>query len=674
MEALTAFLEGASDSVCVMPTGSGKSLIYYMAVLLQPLPALVIVPTEILILDQLRNLREIHHIDDAAWLSMTEDSDFRAFDPRTRLTYMTPATFQDRDLLARFVLMDRGTELFDLREERIAPGERLSYVVLDEIHCMSNWGHDFRPEYLMLSRHLHRYLRHVPILGLTGTADLAVVNDLHRQLSLEQGKVISPVSYEKYNVRYQFLRFGSIGEMQRTAVDLIREQLTQEMRTIVFTRSAEAAQLLGEMLDDQVCVFQNDDQAGYQAFLEGRSCVLIAGKNLGIGVNIPHVRCTIHYGLSLSKNEYVQEIGRAGRAGEQVTSYVLYTDPQDADVPAALFERENAEADAPVCETVSDYADIIRQLYRYRSRKELEQQLYTLYSDLEARNTAVVTECFAPEEREEKKRLLYMLYCTGYLEDWYAARPRNGQPRTMVNIRSTNSYYFSDPGHMLHRMQEQSAEYLRFMGDEASADEIERAPSADRLLERFSLWYYTQFMYRQKEAFLDLAEFITANENSSDEHITEELQNYYSLPYEKLKADEKRYKDLTPDQVLDKVCRGISRTTLSDLERVLNDQYYASIDYLLLLGNLRWDRFSASRLQRILSGDTPGIRAHLQKSLLQVAALCGMRGRFSLLQWLEAHGDALGISFDAFVSQLYQTAKKDSVYYGLLAMRLNPLF
>ena len=138
-EALQNMLSTNEHSICIMPTGSGKSLIFYMASLLQPLPMFVLSPTDILIEDQIRNLKKFHHIDNVSHLKLTENNDFSNFAICNSLMYLTPTTFQNRHLLVKCRHINNGMELSGYHNKRISHGAQISYVVLDEIHCLSNW-------------------------------------------------------------------------------------------------------------------------------------------------------------------------------------------------------------------------------------------------------------------------------------------------------------------------------------------------------------------------------------------------------------------------------------------------------------------------------------------------------------------------------------------------------
>ena len=293
-EAMCSILNASGNSVCIMPTGSGKSLVFYMVSFLQPMPVLVIAPTDILISDQIRNLRETHNIDDVSHLRNSSDSDFKNFDVCTKFIYMTPSTFQNRDFLSKCIFLNSGTQLNGLREEKVTPDSKLAYIILDEIHCMSNWSHDFRPEYLMLSEHLKKYFTKTPIIGLTGTADYTVALDIQKQLDIPQTNIFSPLTFDKFNTDYKFICCKTPEKMQEEICSLIDRQILSNERTIVFVKNPEQLEYLCHTFNSKIAVFSNDSTDGYEAFAENNSPVLVASSDLGVGVNLHNVKCT-HY-------------------------------------------------------------------------------------------------------------------------------------------------------------------------------------------------------------------------------------------------------------------------------------------------------------------------------------------------------------------------------------------
>ena len=323
-EALQNMLSTNEHSICIMPTGSGKSLIFYMASLLQPLPVFVLSPTDILIEDQIRNLKKFHHIDNVSHLKLTEDNDFSKFTICNSLMYLTPTTFQNRHLLVKCRHINNGTDLNPPYNKRISYGSQISYVVLDEIHCLSNWGHDFRPEYLMLSHYLAKFLDKTTFLGFTATANYTVVEDIQRQLKIPEKNIFSPIELRKDNISYDFRTLKTTNAMYDEVAAIADELLAKNERTIIFTKNDDVALKVAERIGYEADVFLRDNTSAYHLFADGTCKMLVASEDLGIGINLPNIQNVIHFGLPVSKNEYVQEIGRAGRANESVKSYILY--------------------------------------------------------------------------------------------------------------------------------------------------------------------------------------------------------------------------------------------------------------------------------------------------------------------------------------------------------------
>lgn len=612
--ALTDMLNAGGHAMCILPTGSGKSLIFYFASLLQPLPIMILAPTEILIDDQIRNLKKFHHLDNVSHLKLTGDCDFSDFQPCTSLIYLTPATFQCRNLLVKCRHMNDGYAMIQnpktrlLEETKLAPGPSLAYVVLDEIHCLSNWGHDFRPEYLMLSKFLNKFLSRVSFLGFTATANYTVVEDIQNQLSIPQQNIISPVSFEKYNLSYQFRAAATPEEMLRLTCEIVSQCVRRGERTLVFAKSEETACRLAEAIGCEADVFQSDNPGAYHMFAEEKCRVLVASADLGIGINLPNIRNVLHFGLPVSKNEYVQEIGRAGRGDEAVTSYVVYLQPVEANIPPRLLARAPEIPDMAdiLAHLDNDYTLCFRKLSGHIDSKEaLSAQVLGLYRELSSAGRGLYVKTYPLACVEQAKKYLYMLYAIGYVFDWYACSGNDeaGTVDILIDISSANHAFYSQPRNMLHRVRQRAVAYYDSLGD--SREQIaatQRAGDIETVIQIYIDWYYRKFLYHHRELFLDLLDFIEANKDGNSEQVTEEIREYFSLPFVELKSDEIYYTGLTLSGIGTKVAQGIGRRTLANAERISSRRYAFNLDCLLLLGTLKLDaRFDKNRFLRIMS-------------------------------------------------------------------------
>lgn len=685
--ALKNMLDTNGHSICIMPTGSGKSLIFYFVSLLQPLPMFILAPTEILIDDQIRNLKKFHHMDNVSHLKLTADNDFSKFEMRNSLLYLTPATFQNRHLLVKCRYINNGHTLVMneksriLQEIKVAPGPSISYVILDEIHCLSNWGHDFRPEYLMLSKFLNKFLDRVTFLGFTATANYTVVEDIQKQLSIPQQNIFSPIAFEKYNVSYHFQELRNFDEMIGMVCEVVEEQVRRNERTLVFTKNDEISFQVAQAIGYEADVFQKDNTYAYRLFADEKCKVLVASEELGIGINLPNIQNIIHFGLPVSKNEFVQEIGRAGRANEAVNSYVFYLAPVSENVPPILLKRE---VEIPNISRIlndidNDYSDCYRKLNsNIDSKEDLFERIMQIYNEFERNGQGLYVKKYPLATVEMVKKYIFMLYTIGYVNDWYsyAGNEHDGIIDIMVDVSSSNHDFYRIPANMLNRVKQRAITHYEALGsNREQIVKTQRAVDVPGVIKVYVDWYYAKFLYHHKEMFLDFLDFIESNKESDSEKVTEDIREYFTLPFIEIKSDEMYYSKLSLKEIANKVAQGIGRNTLANVERINNNQYMYNLDCFLFLGNLKlYAHFDKSRFERIIRNTPVKQNQELMDAIRKVFEKLKTDGRFETIRCLSEtvaphKGDPIRICND-----LYQNVDKDTVYYGILASRLNRQF
>ena len=188
-------------------------------------------------------------------------------------------------------------------------------------------------------------------------------------------------------------------------------------------------------------------------------------------------------------------------------------------------------------------------------------------------------------------------------------------------------------------------------------------------------WYYSKFLYHHKEMFLDFLEFAESNKDSDSEKVTEDIREYFTLPFIEIKSDELYYSKLSLKEIAEKVAQGIGRNTLANVERINSNRYMYNLDCFLFLGNLKlYARFDKSRFDRIIRNTPAKQNGELMDAICKVFSKLTDAGRFETIRCLSEtrllfDGDAISIC-----DTLYKNSDKDMVYYGMLASQLNTRF
>lgn len=308
-------VQAGHDALVLMPTGGGKSLCYQIPALLRPGVAIVISPLIALMQDQVDTLVQLGV--SAAVLNSTLDFaqatavERRALAGDIKLLYVSP----ERLLTSRFM------ELLKQLEGSVG----ISLFAIDEAHCVSQWGHDFRPEYLQLST-LHEWFPEVPRIALTATADAATRQEIVARLGLDESNVFIS-SFDRPNLRY------SIVEKNDARAQLLEFLRTQRGHSgIIYCQSRKKVEQTSEWLNTQG--FQTlpyhagmalDQRTTHQRrFLREDGLVMVATIAFGMGIDKPDVRFVAHLDLPKSLEAYYQETGRAGRDGDPAEVWMTY--------------------------------------------------------------------------------------------------------------------------------------------------------------------------------------------------------------------------------------------------------------------------------------------------------------------------------------------------------------
>ena len=168
---------------------------------------------------------------------------------------------------------------------------------------------------------------------------------------------------------------------------------------------------------------------------------------------------------------------------------------------------------------------------------------------------------------------------------------------------------------------------------------------------------------------------MTANSNCDHDKITEEIKDYFVLPFAKLKSDEALYNELSIKEIIAKTILGVSKNTLVNLERINSNRYSYKLDVALFCGQLRMnDLFDESRLDRILSKLPVDEIGQLGNALISLYPSCNMEAKIAVLNYMERNATLLKTTFEHFLDKVFRDGTKDEIYYGIMANMLNKQF
>jgi ATP-dependent DNA helicase RecQ len=356
---IDSVLDG-KDTLAIMPTGSGKSLCYQIPARIMEGMTVVVSPLISLMKDQLEKLDEmgIRAAQVNSSLSSQEEREALAAiaENRCEIVFCTP----ERLAMAEFVEVLKAVEI--------------ALVVVDEAHCISQWGHDFRPAYLEMAGAIEA-LGRPPVLALTATATEEVVDDIGRQLNRPRLNVVNTGVYRP-NLHYSVVQVTNPDEKLEQAQRLVRET---EGKGIVYAATVKAAEEIHALLQEQgesVTIYHGklgaaERKANQDLFMNDERRVMVATNAFGMGIDKPDTRFVIHLQIPANLEAYYQESGRAGRDGKDADCTLLFLQDDKrvqqfflakhyptADEIRAVYEavRELAENEAATPERVEDVA------------------------------------------------------------------------------------------------------------------------------------------------------------------------------------------------------------------------------------------------------------------------------------------------------------------------------
>ncbi|MCB9323281.1 MAG: RecQ family ATP-dependent DNA helicase [Lewinellaceae bacterium] len=334
-EIIMSVLEG-KDTLALLPTGGGKSICFQVPALCKEGTCLVISPLIALMKDQVSNLRKVGVSAAAIFSGMSyKDIDItldNAAHGHYKFLYVSPERLK--------------TELMQERLKRM----NINLLAVDEAHCISQWGYDFRPSYLEIAS-IREWVPDTPVIALTATATLEVVEDIQERL-LFKSKNVFEQSFERKNLAYAVLQdegkeeklLDILKKVPGTAIVYVRSRRRTKELAWVLGRNKISADYYHAGLSPE------EREKKQEAWKEGKTRVMISTNAFGMGIDKANVRLVVHTDLPESLEAYFQEAGRAGRDGQKAYAVLLY-DQNDR----KRLEKNYKNAFPPIADVKSVY-------------------------------------------------------------------------------------------------------------------------------------------------------------------------------------------------------------------------------------------------------------------------------------------------------------------------------
>ena len=390
-------LLGGQDTFVIMPTGGGKSLCYQLPAMMLPGCAIVVSPLIALMKNQVDLVRGYSEKDDVAHFlnsslnkGQIKEVKEDLLSGKTKLLYVAPETLTKQENLDFFS---------DLN---------ISFFAVDEAHCISEWGHDFRPEYRRLKEMMEEINSEVPIIALTATATPKVQSDIVKNLSLRDAEILIS-SFNRANLYYEvqpkikkdltvksIVKYISGHKGKSGIIYTLNRKTTEELADLLKANNIKAVAYHAGL--DQKLRAERQDQ-----FLNEDVQVIVATIAFGMGIDKPDIRFVIHYNIPKSIENYYQETGRAGRDGLE-GNCILYYAHQD------VTKLEHFLRDKPLSEREVG-AQLISETVAFAEsgvcrRKSLLHYFGEQWDD---KNCGKCDNCLHPKEMIEAKTALVQL-------------------------------------------------------------------------------------------------------------------------------------------------------------------------------------------------------------------------------------------------------------------------
>ncbi|WP_137792214.1 RecQ family ATP-dependent DNA helicase [Bacillus sp. E(2018)] len=539
------------DTVGLLPTGGGKSLTYQLCVMLQPAISFVVVPIKSLMFDQINNINNKNHITHASFINgdlTPDEADKRLRDfanGKYFFLIISPERFQSKKFREELSLVNVS--------------KALSYAVIDEVHCLSEWGHDFRTSYLALANTIRKYAPSTRFLALTATASSKVLRDIMTELEIDSANVITISNFTRKELTFNILKVNKASK-KNSLIEYIKSVSGEQNKenpkgaSIVFTQTVngpsgcyELSHFINSSTGFQTGFYSgsspkawnNDTFSKYkdeiqQSFMKDEIDVLVATKAFGMGIDKGNIRNTIHYGIPNSLESFYQEAGRAGRDRNNSNCVVLYSPDQldkeqqqnifGMNTSVALLEKEKRKVTGDLntllfflSTNLKNIEDEVEQIYKF----------YLSHIDTKE-ETTILLDYHNDRDRELYEKSIYRLALLGVVEDWtldwksrqVEVEVADWSEDTVIN-KLTSHIQKYDYMFTLKKSEKMPDQYTEIIEHFYKDND----PFLKKILFVLLKWYNDNVIYSRKRSLLLMKEY--ADDFTDSESLQRKIEVYF---------------------------------------------------------------------------------------------------------------------------------------------------
>ncbi|MEC1526122.1 RecQ family ATP-dependent DNA helicase, partial [Neobacillus niacini] len=540
------------DTIGLLPTGGGKSLTYQICVMLQPAISFVVVPIKSLMLDQITNINEKNYIGHASYVN----SDISSEESSKRL----------RDFAAgKYFFLIISPERFQMRKFReelslVNRTKAISMAVIDEVHCLSEWGHDFRTSYLALANSIIKFAPSARFLALTATASSKVLKDIMTELKITSNNVITIPKFTREELEFAIVKVNP-KEKQEYLYEYLRNASNKRFKgsknekgaTLVFTSIVNGQSgcfQLSHSIHDSTGLttgfysgsapkaWDNNSFSKYKdqiqkSFMDDEIDVLVATKAFGMGIDKGNIRQTIHYGIPGSLESFYQEAGRAGRDKVKSNCLILYSPDQLSEYQNLAIFGMNTDLTSLNQEKKKMTGDLNTLLFFLTNNlKDIKEEVEEIYSFYQYNFTTdkldVVINFSNDKDRERGEKSVYRLALLGIVEDWtinWKSREievelADWSEQKVVNTL-TNHIKKYDYTFTLDQNEKSSDQYFDLINHFHKSSD----PFIKRVLFVLLKWYNDNVIYSRKRSMLLMKQY--ADDFTDSKSLQQKMEVYF---------------------------------------------------------------------------------------------------------------------------------------------------